>query len=96
MGHRSQCRRVLPDHPRQRREDVVNHDKGGFKGGAVTIERLRLLGFRSDHIFACDLNSQEGKTALSLLTRDAQAQSLDATPLGPSSSTSRAASQSPR
>jgi hypothetical protein len=31
-----------------------------------------------------------------LLTRDAQAQSLDATPLGPSSSTSRAASQSPR
>jgi len=75
---------------------VVNHDTGGFKGGAVTIERLRLLGFRSDHIFACDLNSQEGKTALSLLTRDAQAQSLDATPLGPSSSTSRAASQSPR
>ena len=61
---------------------VVNHDKGGFKGGSVRVERLKLLGFSSDNIFACDLDSQEGKTALGFLTRDAQAQSLDATPLG--------------
>jgi hypothetical protein len=61
---------------------VINHDKGGFKGGWVTIERLKLLGFSSDRIFACNLDSPEGKAALSILTRDAQPQSLDATPLG--------------
>jgi hypothetical protein len=61
---------------------VVNHDKGGFKGGWVTIERLKLLDFSSDRIFACNLDSAESKAALSILTRDAQPRSLDATPLG--------------
>lgn len=61
---------------------VVNHDKGGFKGGWVTIERLKLLGLSSDRIFACNLDSEQGKAALSFLTRDAQERSLDATPLG--------------
>jgi len=61
---------------------LVSHDKGGFKGGRLTIERLKLLGFSSDHIFTCDLDSQEGKTALGHLTRDVQERSVDATPLG--------------
>jgi hypothetical protein len=47
---------------------VINHDKGGFKGGRLTIERLKLFGFSSDRIFACDLDSQQGKTAVSFLT----------------------------
>lgn len=61
---------------------VINHEKGGFKGGRLTIERPKLFGFSSDRIFACDLDSQQGKTAVSFLTREAQPQSLDATPLG--------------
>lgn len=61
---------------------IVNHEKGGFKGGWLRIERLKLLGFSSDRIFACNLDSDDGKTALSFLTRDAQEKSLDATPLG--------------
>jgi len=61
---------------------VVNHDKGGFKGGRLTIERVKLLGLSSDRVFECDLDSRAGKTALSFLTREAQAQSIDATPLG--------------
>jgi hypothetical protein len=61
---------------------LVNHDKGGFKGGRLTIDRLKLLGFGSERVFECDLDNQQGQTALSFLTREAQAQSLDATPLG--------------
>ena len=61
---------------------VVNHEKGGFKGGWLTIERVKLLGFSSDRIFACNLDSKEGQAALSVLTRDAQERSVDATPLG--------------
>jgi hypothetical protein len=61
---------------------IINHDKGGFKGGWLTVERLKFLGFSSDRIFACNLDSQEGKAALTFLTRDAQARSIDATPLG--------------
>ncbi len=48
----------------------------------LTIERLKLFGFSSERIFDCDLERQQGKTALSFLTRDAHAKSLDATPLG--------------
>jgi hypothetical protein len=61
---------------------VVNHDKGGFKGGLVTIEVSKFLGLSSDRIFVCDLEGQEGKTALRHLTRDAEERSVDATPLG--------------
>jgi hypothetical protein len=61
---------------------IVNHDKGGFKGGLLTIEVPKFLGLSSDRIFVCDLDSQDGKNALSFLTRDAQERSLDATPLG--------------
>jgi hypothetical protein len=40
---------------------IVNHDKGGFKGGLLTIEVLKLMGLSSDRLFACNLDSPEGK-----------------------------------
>jgi hypothetical protein len=41
-----------------------------------------VMGFSSDRIFACDLDSPaEGKAALAHLTRDAQPGSVEATPL---------------
>lgn len=61
---------------------VVNHAKGGFNGGWLTIERLKLMGLSSERVFACNLDTEEGKTALRFLTRDATERSLDATPLG--------------
>jgi hypothetical protein len=60
---------------------VVNHDKGGFKGGRLTIEVTKLFGLSSERIFTCDLDGA-GKAALSALTRDAPEGSLGATPLG--------------
>lgn len=59
---------------------IVNHDKGGFKGGHITIEVSKLMGFSSQRIFACDLDSPAGAAALGRLT--AGAQGVDATPLG--------------
>ena len=61
---------------------IVNHDKGGAKGGHVTIEVQKFMGFSSDRIFSVDLDSTDGKAALSALTRDVPAGSADATPLG--------------
>jgi hypothetical protein len=61
---------------------IVNHEKGGFNGGWLTIERVKFMGLSSDRVFACNLDSEEGKTALRFLTRDATERSLVATPLG--------------
>jgi hypothetical protein len=61
---------------------VVNHDQGGFKGGRLIIETIKFMGLGSDRIFSCDLDSPEGKAALAALTRDVEAGSVDATPLG--------------
>jgi prolyl-tRNA synthetase len=61
---------------------IVNHDKGGFKGGRLTIEVSKLMGFSSDQIFVCDLNSREGAAALARITADAKPDSVQATPLG--------------
>jgi hypothetical protein len=61
---------------------LVNHDKGGFKGGRVTIEVSKFLGFSSSRVFDCDLDSPQGKTALARLTRDAREGSSAATALG--------------
>lgn len=61
---------------------IVNHDKGGFKGGWLTIETSKFMGFSSDRIFACALDSSEGRAALAELTRDAREGSVEATPLG--------------
>lgn len=60
---------------------IVNHDKGGFKGGSLVIEVSKLMGFSSDRIFACDLDSPEAKAALTHLTRDAQPGTIEVTPL---------------
>jgi hypothetical protein len=61
---------------------VVNHDKGGFKGGRLVIEAVKLMGLRADRIFSCDLDGAEGKAVLAALTRDVEAGGVDATPLG--------------
>jgi len=61
---------------------VVSHDKGGFKGGRLTIEASRLMGFSSEPVFAFDLDAPEGRAALSRLAGDAAEGSADATPLG--------------
>jgi hypothetical protein len=60
---------------------IVNHDKGGFKGGLLTIEVSKLFGFSSDRIFACNLDSPAGQRVLAWLTRGAEPGSLAATPL---------------
>jgi hypothetical protein len=61
---------------------IVNHDKGGFKGGWLTIEVSKLMGLRSDRIFACNLDSPAGHDVFTWLTRGAAPGSLAATPLG--------------
>lgn len=63
-------------------EIVVKHDKGGFKGGMLTIEVLKFMGFASDRIFACNLDSPQGQAILAWLTRGAEPGSVAATPLG--------------
>jgi hypothetical protein len=65
-----------------REKILVNHDKGGFKGGRLTIEVPKFLGLSSDQIFACDLDSAEGKGALAQLTKAARTESVTGTPLG--------------
>ena len=61
---------------------IVNHDKGGFKGGLLTIEVSKFMGLSSDRIFACNLDSPGGQSVLAWLTRGAEPGSLAATPLG--------------
>ena len=61
---------------------IVNHDKGGFKGGLLTIEVSKFMGLSSDRIFACNLDSPAGQRVLAWLTRGAEAGSIAATPLG--------------
>ena len=40
---------------------IVNHDKGGFKGGLLTIEVSKFMGFSSDRLCACNLDSPAGQ-----------------------------------
>jgi hypothetical protein len=61
---------------------IVNHDTGGFKGGHLTIELSKLMGFSSERIFTCDLDTAEGRAALDRLTRDSRPGTAEATPLG--------------
>ena len=61
---------------------TVNHDKGGFKGGRLTIEKKKWMGLGSDRVFACDLDSPAGRAALARLTQGVAADSVRATPLG--------------
>jgi hypothetical protein len=61
---------------------VVNHEKGGFKGGLLTIEAVRFMGLSSDRIFTCNLDGEEGRAILTRLTRDVPPDRAEATPLG--------------
>ena len=61
---------------------IVNHDKGGFKTGRVTIEKTKWLGMASDRIVECDLDGADGQRALARLTEGAPPGSARATPLG--------------
>jgi hypothetical protein len=61
---------------------IVNHEKDGVKGGWLRIEYPQLFRFSSDRIFACDLDTDDGKAVLRFLTRATGANTLDATPLG--------------
>jgi len=61
---------------------LVNHDKGGFKGGRLTIEVSKFLGLSGAQVFHCDLDSPEGKAAIAQLTGDSRMGSVEGTPLG--------------
>jgi len=60
---------------------VVNHDRGGFKGGRLTMEITKWWG-GGQRIFACDLDSTEGRAAIAQLTKGVPEGSAGATPLG--------------
>lgn len=62
---------------------LVSHDKGGFKGGVLTISQVKWMGLASGETFLkCDLDGAEGKAALARLTKGAPEGSAHATPLG--------------
>jgi hypothetical protein len=61
---------------------VVNHDKGGTKGGRLSIEKKGWLGLGGQRVFACDLDGPEGRAAMTRLTQGVPADSARATPLG--------------
>jgi hypothetical protein len=61
---------------------LVNHDKGGFKGGMLSVARSKWLGLASEPLFEVDLDSGPGKAALARLTEGIDATSARATPLG--------------
>lgn len=61
---------------------LVNHDKGGFKGGTLSISRTKWLGLASEPLFEVDLDSAPGKAALARLIKGVDASSARATPLG--------------
>jgi hypothetical protein len=62
---------------------LVNHDRGGFKGGSVTIQEVRWWGLASGAVlFRCDLEQEQGRRILVHLTQGAPPTSARATPLG--------------
>ena len=60
---------------------VVNHAKGGFKGGALTIETTKWWG-GGQRLVTVDLDSAQGRAALAKLTAGMSQESALATPLG--------------
>lgn len=61
---------------------IVNHDKGGFKGGHLSIEKKKWMGLASERLFSCDLDSPQGKAIVARLTGGAASDTTRATPLG--------------
>jgi hypothetical protein len=60
---------------------IVNHARGGFKGGPLTMETTKWWG-GGQRIVSIDLDSAAGKAALAKLTAGHPADSVLATPLG--------------
>ena len=60
---------------------IVNHDKGGLKGGHLTVETTKWWG-GGQRVFACDLETPNGKAVLAKLSAGAPEGSTLATPLG--------------
>ena len=51
---------------------LVSHDKGGFKGGRLSITTLKWLGLASgETLFELDLDAPKGKAILGRLTAGA-------------------------
>ena len=64
-------------------EILVSHDKGRGGNGSVTIEEVRWWGFvPGATVFACDLDSVEGRRLWARLVDGAPPGSARATPLG--------------
>lgn len=61
---------------------LVNHDKGGFKGGTLTIEKVKWMGLSSDRLLSYSLDSPEARAAMARLTQGVAPDSAWATPLG--------------
>ncbi len=62
---------------------LVSHDKGGFKGGRLSITTLKWLGLASgETLFELDLDTSKGTATLGRLTAGAPDGSARATPLG--------------
>jgi hypothetical protein len=61
---------------------VVKHEKGEYRIGWLTIDQSKFLGFNRERVFVCNLQSPAGVAALKFLTRNAEADSVEATPLG--------------
>ena len=61
---------------------LVNHDKGGFKGGRLSISQVKWLGLGGETLFECNLDGVAGKAAMAELTRGVDLGSARATPLG--------------
>jgi hypothetical protein len=62
---------------------LVSHDKGGFKGGHLSIATMKWLGLASgETLFTLDLDTPAGKAVLARLTAGAPEGSARATPLG--------------
>jgi hypothetical protein len=62
---------------------LVSHDKGGFKGGHLSIATQKWLGLASgETLFELDLDTPKGKSVLARLTAGAPEASARATPLG--------------
>jgi hypothetical protein len=59
---------------------LVSHDKGGFKGGTVSVVEKKFWGGQT--FLTCRLDSPQGQAALRRLTAGAAADSALATPLG--------------
>jgi len=61
---------------------LVNHDKGGFKGGTLTIAQTKWMGLAGDTFFTFCLDGPEGQAAIGRLTKGVDPASARATPLG--------------